>query len=141
MDRSSHSRGTVECYGVGRVRVVGYKQINRAIDGDIVAVQLVEDESRIRVDDQLVSPDNEEDEETEQDNQTDSSSAIMDDKETDNGVKTIKMMGVRPQLAKGEKAGRVVGILKRNWKEYPGVLMPLNDSQSVFADWDGVESI
>eukprot|EP00929_Paragymnodinium_shiwhaense_P042974 TRINITY_DN22154_c0_g1_i2.p1 TRINITY_DN22154_c0_g1~~TRINITY_DN22154_c0_g1_i2.p1 ORF type:complete len:657 (+),score=139.08 TRINITY_DN22154_c0_g1_i2:90-2060(+) len=102
----------------GEVEISGRLALNRAVDGDVVAVQLVEagDEdlqraekrARLEVGDAEFGTDGKKAPST--------TEALREDAKSTTGA-----------IDKGgKKKGRVVGIIKRNWREYCGTLRPLH---------------
>ena len=94
--------GTCNRASVGTIEIVGKLDLNRAIDGDIVGIELISKDTTVAE----VLSENDEDESPEP-------SAV--DEMADRMLDTDRSDGEKLQ-------GRVVGIVKRNWKEYAGSL-------------------
>lgn len=136
MDRTSHLFATVNC-SVGKVRVCGYRNINRAVNGDLVVLKVAEIQQTRDLD--VYLSDEELEEEEEQKNRNNVETDAQNDncqKPSQSGKKKESNVQQPSQSvnqvggATAEKEGQVVGILKRNWKEYSGTLVPLDESQS-----------
>lgn len=95
--------------------IKGRKDMNRAVHGDIVVAQLLPEDEwscpekmiRLRDADEALAKEIEEEEEKENETVT-ISKKIKTDNETKNIVPTAK----------------IVGILRRNWRNYCGVVLP-----------------
>lgn len=129
MDRNSHLTGTVSCRGFGEVRIGGYRNINRAVDGDLVAVRLIS-ESR-EIDDEIFFAD---DEEKEQEEEVTEKMCEGEKRKSDVAMTPRSKSKKRRDSPDGldltsTRQGQVVGIIKRNWKEYSGTLMPTSDGK------------
>jgi exosome complex exonuclease DIS3/RRP44 len=92
---------------VGTVEIVGKLDLNRAVDGDIVAFELFREDTN--VDDGALVIDSEEEEDP---GMTKETPTAVDDM-------AERILGTGEETS-GRLRGRVVGIVKRNWKEYPG---------------------
>uniref|UniRef100_A0A0G4G6P6 Ribosomal RNA-processing protein 44 n=1 Tax=Chromera velia CCMP2878 TaxID=1169474 RepID=A0A0G4G6P6_9ALVE len=117
------------------VSVNGWENLNRAVDGDSVAVRVLEGEGGVRVGTSVEDPTA-----TEVGNRI-----LVGDEERDEGtVESVMEEGKHEKgkgAGKGEKgstmqmdvdtegvlAGEVVGIIRRNWREYCGTLRPLEE--------------
>eukprot|EP00931_Biecheleriopsis_adriatica_P073849 TRINITY_DN4805_c0_g1_i1.p1 TRINITY_DN4805_c0_g1~~TRINITY_DN4805_c0_g1_i1.p1 ORF type:complete len:1041 (+),score=211.65 TRINITY_DN4805_c0_g1_i1:97-3219(+) len=115
MHMNTCMHGTVTCGASEEVDISGRLALNRAIDGDIVVVEKVDNvESLERADKRLrrevADPD------------FGSSSAAP------SASDAIKESSSEPSKSStsGRPKGRVVGIIKRNWREYCGTLKPLH---------------
>ena len=115
MHMNTCMHGSVTCSGTEEVEVSGRLALNRAIDGDVVVVEKMESvEALERADKRL----------------------RLEVADPEFGVSgaapsatdELKEMQAQPaQMAQTDRPkGRVVGILKRNWREYCGTLRPLH---------------
>eukprot|EP01133_Synstelium_polycarpum_P012635 gene12635-14841_t len=98
-DRSNYLEATVQCAGVeGDVLIKGLENMNRGVDGDVVAIELLP-----------------------RDQWTSSAGIIMMDAE---GTAEDDDSIAQDAAHKGalQPTGRVVGIVKRNWKPYCGAV-------------------
>lgn len=108
-----------------QIFIQGRSNLNRAVDGDIVAVELL-------AEDQWSSP----------------SDIILEDEEeagVDDVLETEKVLDKFVSSNKMQKTptGKVVGIIRRNWRQYCGILQPSNiegvsirkivDSRSIYS--------
>lgn len=78
--------------------------LNRAVDGDIVAVEILPEE-------QWLSP----------------SDVILEDESTDTGVKEVldketQLLNIETNKENKKPTGKIVGIIKRRWRQYCGIL-------------------
>ena len=111
MHMNTCMHGTVTCSGTEEVEVSGRLALNRAIDGDVVVVEKVDSvdvleraDKRLRL--EVGDPD----------------FGVSD--KAPSAADEIKEMQTQASSVERPKA-RVVGILKRNWREYCGTLRPL----------------
>jgi len=103
--------GSVTCGGTEEMEVSGRLALNRAIDGDIVVVERLEDaESLERADKRLRREVAEED--------------FGATQKAPSATDTLKEGAAAPSSERAK--GRIVGIIKRNWREYCGTLRPLH---------------
>lgn len=141
MDKDSSICGTVSCSRFPTIRILGYRNVNRAVDGDLVVVKRL---CREEVEDVgFLKPDEDDDivvrKETEPASQ--SPSAVNALLPSSGGEAVGGQPASTSQLDKTQiEYGAVVGILRRNWKEYAGSLIPLPDDQRMKRDvcyqWD-----
>lgn len=100
------------------VSIHGRMAVNRAVDGDVVAVELLDEQSASAMERASKRMRREGAEEAEGDAEEDTSKPISmteDLKQEDASRRSSAL-----------KQGRVVGIIKRNWREYCGTLRPLH---------------
>ena len=103
LSRTNFQEGTVNCEGQDQpILLQGLEQLNRAVDGDIVAVELL-DESSWTAPAEIVL----------EDGGYDPGDTLDKDKEVI--AKAVKAKDVQP-------TGRVVGIIRRKWRQYCGML-------------------
>ncbi|XP_058806479.1 exosome complex exonuclease RRP44 [Phymastichus coffea] len=105
--RENFLEGSVNCESVEKfILVQGRESLNRAIDGDTVAVELLPE-------DQWSAP---------------SDIILQDDTENDPGdvLDDEKILTESKPATSVEKTptGRIVGIIKRKWRQYCGILQP-----------------
>ena len=117
MHMNTCMHGTVTCSGE-EMEVSGRLALNRAIDGDVVVVEKVESaevleraDKRLRL--EVADPDF---------GVSGSAPSAADEIKE---MQAQKAQAAGPQTSDRPK-GRVVGILKRNWREYCGTLRPLH---------------
>ncbi|XP_031771061.1 exosome complex exonuclease RRP44 [Apis florea] len=87
--------------------IQGRNNLNRAVDGDIIALEILPE-------DQWSSP---------------SDIVLQDEEETDDdALETKKVLDKFISSNKMEKSptGKIVGIIRRNWRQYCGILQPSN---------------
>ena len=113
MHMNTCMHGTVTCSGTEEVEVSGRLALNRAIDGDVVVVEKVDSvdvleraDKRMRL--EVGDPD------------------FGVSGAAPSAADEIKEMQTQTQASADRPKGRVVGILKRNWREYCGTLRPLH---------------
>lgn len=107
--RENFLEGFVNVEGIEKsILIQGRSNLNRVVDGDTVAIQLL-------AEDQWSSP----------------SDIILQDEEeadVDDVLETEKVLDQFVSSDKMEKTptGKVVGIIRRNWRQYCGILKPSN---------------
>ena len=101
------------------VLLSGRLDINRAVDGDQVIVELYPKAQWKAESDYLVNNDNPEEEQKDNDNEEE---AKQNQKEKENGTQTESSSS---RTAEKVTTGRVVAIAKRNWKQYCGSIEPI----------------
>jgi len=108
MHRNTCSFGTVEC-NKEEIQISGRLALNRAVDGDVVAVEKVDDVLDDGVDHARKR-------------------ARHEDKKDSKESSSENTGSLDPSLAEKGKTlqGRIVGIIKRSWREYCGTLKPLH---------------
>ncbi|CAK8993727.1 unnamed protein product, partial [Durusdinium trenchii] len=112
MHMNTCMHGTVTCAGSEEIEVSGRLALNRAIDGDVVVVEKLEDvEALERADKRLRRE------------VADGDFGVTE--KAPSTTDTIKETTMGTTSSDRPK-GRVVGILKRNWREYCGTLRPLH---------------
>ena len=101
----------------GDIMIVGRTDMNRAMDGDVVAVELLPESEWRRPGNKIAKPGEEhkdgkeDDKEDDKENETVSlAPAVAEDADDGSAVKAKREDGVVP-------TGRVVGVVKRNWRE------------------------
>jgi exosome complex exonuclease DIS3/RRP44 len=102
--------------GIGEVEIAGRLSMNRAIDGDVVAIELLDDA-----------------EEAATESAEKKARTAVGASDLSSGAKTSSITDALREQQIGSaatdkgsrKKGRVVGIIKRNWREYCGTLRPL----------------
>lgn len=90
-----------------QIFIQGRSNLNRVVDGDTVAIELL-------AEDQWTSP---------------SDIVLQDEEEADDDVlETEEVLDKFVAANKMQKTptGRVVGIIRRNWRQYCGILQPSN---------------
>ena len=103
LSRTNFQEGTVNCEGQDQpILLQGLEKLNRAVDGDVVAVQLLE-KSKWTAPAEIVL----------EDKGYDPGDTLDQDKEVID--QAIKAKDVQP-------TGRVVGIIRRKWRQYCGML-------------------
>lgn len=108
--------GTCNRATVGDVEIVGKRDLNRAVDGDIVAVEVIDTTSdNPSFDHSSTDPDHG-DENNLNNAITESASDVMAERLLMGEVSSDSKTPTSPVY------GRVVGIIRRNWKEYSGTL-------------------
>lgn len=119
MHMNTCMHGTVTCGGTEEMEVSGRLALNRAIDGDVVVVEKVESaevleraDKRLRL--EVADPDF---------GVSGSAPSAADEIKE---MQAQKAQETGPQTSSDRPKGRVVGILKRNWREYCGTLRPLH---------------
>ncbi|XP_065176538.1 exosome complex exonuclease RRP44-like [Sycon ciliatum] len=130
ISRDNYKEGNVIVSGMEKsVLICGLLHLNRAVDGDSVAVQLLaEDEwKRPSVVFQDVanverSGDDDDDDDGDDDNDGGKESSAMETKAT-TPVASDTQMEIRP-------TGKVIGIVKRNWRPYCGILRASSNTGS-----------
>lgn len=95
-------------YVCSQIFIQGRSNLNRAVDGDTVAIELL-------AEDQWSSP----------------SDIILQDEEEANVDDVLETEKVLEKFVSSEKmqqtpTGKVVGIIRRNWRQYCGILQPSN---------------
>eukprot|EP00933_Yihiella_yeosuensis_P026726 TRINITY_DN2077_c0_g1_i1.p1 TRINITY_DN2077_c0_g1~~TRINITY_DN2077_c0_g1_i1.p1 ORF type:complete len:1051 (-),score=230.23 TRINITY_DN2077_c0_g1_i1:158-3310(-) len=118
MHMNSCMHGTVSC-GVEEIEVNGRLALNRAIDGDVVVVEKLDGQGRVQV---LERADKK------------LRTEVADAEFGDSGVapsvtdELIESSVEKTQstAASDRPKGQIVGIIKRNWREYAGTLKPLH---------------
>eukprot|EP00916_Digyalum_oweni_P023777 GHVL01039402.1.p1 GENE.GHVL01039402.1~~GHVL01039402.1.p1 ORF type:complete len:738 (-),score=153.59 GHVL01039402.1:261-2474(-) len=112
MMRDSFLVGFVNCHSTGGdIRIGGLVNLNRAIDGDVVAIEIIK------------SDDKEDRFEEDIENELESVKPLRlvdDEKE----VITADLLKIK----KDKIAGRVIGVIKRNWREYCGSLQDMTNN-------------
>ena len=104
--------GTCMRATVGDVEIVGKRELNRAVDGDLVAIEIIPASTPAEQAD-------EEDGEGE---------SILDSAVTESAADVMAQRLLMGDEDRGTTVqGRVVGVIKRNWKEYSGTLRPDED--------------
>ena len=98
------------------VLVQGLKNLNRAIHGDMVAIELYP-ETEWSAPSGVVMKDASE-EKLERDRSSDTEN-------NDESIGDVSMRKVTKELSQVQPTGRVVGIIKRNWRAFCGTLLPL----------------
>ncbi|XP_062515384.1 exosome complex exonuclease RRP44-like isoform X2 [Corticium candelabrum] len=104
----------------GQVLIHGAAHVNRAVDGDVVGIELLPENEWSTPSDSTVLPEDEaaENEETERDDSS--------------GIENPTSDKIRAKLDCSRKpSGRIVAIVKRNWRPYCGTLLPTNMKTSV----------
>ncbi|XP_037296481.1 exosome complex exonuclease RRP44 [Manduca sexta] len=106
--RDNFLEGTANINGFDKpILLQGHIGINRAVDGDVVAIELLPEEEWRRPSD-----------------------IVLEDKADDPGdfleEETLLLNSVKADKAKEEitPTGKVVGIIRRKWRQYCGILMP-----------------
>jgi len=103
LSRTNFQEGSINCEGFDNpVLIQGLEQLNRAVDGDVVAFQLLE-----------------------KSNWTSSAEVVLEDKDYDPGDTLDHDNEVLEQAIKGkdiQTTGRVVGVIRRKWRQYCGML-------------------
>jgi exosome complex exonuclease DIS3/RRP44 len=99
--------GTCNRGAVGDVEIVGKRDLNRAVDGDLVVIEALTNDSE-----RDSNP-------TEEEGEDDLPNSATLETATDAMAERILAY---PSDTTSPSKGRVVGILKRNWKEYSGTI-------------------
>merc|ERR1712223_348562 len=103
LSRTNFQEGTVNCEGFEKpVLIQGLEQLNRAVDGDVVAFQLL-DKAKW----------------------TASAEVVLEDKGYDPGDTLDHDKEIIEQAIKAkdiQPTGRIVGIIRRKWRQYCGML-------------------
>ena len=102
LSRTNFLEGTVSCQGREPILVQGLEAMNRAVDGDTVAVELL---------DTKAAP----------------AEVVLEDDGYDPGdtlEKEEKMIEKAVKSKEEQTSGRVMGIVKRKWRQYCGMLQP-----------------
>ena len=103
--RDNYLEGFVNVEGYEKfVLVHGRESLNRAVDGDIVAVELFPEDKWKAPSDVIL-----------QDEQEDPGDILEEENEDETVVKTE---------AEKTPTGRVIGIIRRKWRQYCGILLP-----------------
>nr|XP_003705753.1 PREDICTED: exosome complex exonuclease RRP44 [Megachile rotundata] len=108
ISRENFLEGFVNVEGVEKqIFIQGRSNLNRAVDGDTVAIELL-------AEDQWSSP----------------SDIVLQDEEVadDDVIETDKVLDKIISSSKMQKTptGKIVGIIRRNWRQYCGILQPSN---------------
>lgn len=91
------------------ILISGRENINRAIHGDVVAVELLPKAEWVRMgDDRVLDQESDDDEQVEEDD------ASMDLDQLDENISVSDSVGSSPL----RPTGRIVGVIKRNWRPY-----------------------
>ncbi|XP_034253802.1 exosome complex exonuclease RRP44 [Thrips palmi] len=112
--RENFLEGSVNVEGFEKfILVQGHAGLNRAVDGDTVALELLPESD-------WVAP----------------SDIVLEDSEDDPGDILDEEVKMEKEKAKAKKVereptGRVVGIIRRKWRQYCGILLPSQDKNSV----------
>ena len=107
--RENFLEGSVNVEGMEKsIFIQGRSNLNRAVDGDTVAIELL-------AEDQWSSP----------------SDIILQDEEEANVDDVLETEKVLEKFVSSDKmqqtpTGKVVGIIRRNWRQYCGILQPSN---------------
>lgn len=123
------------------VQIKGSQRVNRAVDGDVVAIELVagpptaEEERLSAISSGVASTSNEESVGVMEETAAATADAIegiasSSSKKSDGKVATNVFSA---DFASGELHGRVVGVIRRNWRQYAGSLEPLPASAAAAA--------
>lgn len=112
----NYLEGSVRVMGMDKsVLLVGREAMNRAIDGDIVAIELLPEEEWKREADELLQADDAvQDGEGDETDDEGNAQQMLQDEETN---LREKQAASDPQR-EAQPTGRVVGIVKRNWRSY-----------------------
>lgn len=103
LSRTNFQEGSVNCEGMDQpILIQGLEQINRAVDGDVVAVKLL-DKSKWSSQAEVVL----------EDDGYDPGDTLDHDKDVIESA--VKAKEVQP-------TGRIVGIIRRKWRQYCGML-------------------
>jgi len=124
MNMNTCLHGTIAC-GEEEVEISGRLALNRAVDGDVVVVERIDGEGEV-VDSQA-------EKRLRREVADGDFGAATGDKAVPSVTELLHQSAV--ELAKAfsrdsKPKGRVVGILKRNWREYCGTLKPLQAERS-----------
>lgn len=113
-DQYNYLEGTVRCHGMSKpVLLVGRQAMNRSVDGDLVAVELLPKEEWKAPGDEVLDQDIAlKDDDVEGDEGADSEAI----KEKEERMDTAEVTKKAPKEVL--PTGRVVGIMKRNWRAY-----------------------
>ncbi len=114
LSRTNFQEGTVNCEGMEQsILIQGLEQLNRSVDGDVVAVELF-DQAKWTASAEVVL----------QDDGYDPGDTLDHDKDV--LEKSVKSKDVQP-------SGKVVGIIRRKWRQYCGMLQenPSGDQASM----------
>lgn len=116
--------GRVQCAHFD-VEIKGRIALNRAVDGDVVCVRIVDKSPDSDSDASSNGNESEEDflSDTEEEEKEYGESALP------SAADVVKEDEAGGTAEKEAKQGEVVGILKQNWREYCGTLMPLTDQK------------
>lgn len=112
--RENFLEGSVNVEGFEKfILVQGHAGLNRAVDGDTVALELLPES-------EWVAP----------------SDIVLEDAEDDPGDILDDEAKMEKEKAKSKKVereptGRIVGIIRRKWRQYCGILLPSQDKNSV----------
>ncbi|XP_053992821.1 uncharacterized protein LOC128883949 [Hylaeus volcanicus] len=121
MDRNSHYCATLQTTSLGEIRILGHKYINRAIHGDVVVVELLKDVKEKNTEAFCVET-----------TQVEDAVELLDEDVDGTLCKEKIEKNVKSHLDETSKIyGKVVGIVRRNWKQYAGTLLPLQESQNI----------
>lgn len=112
------------------VNITGKLQVNRAIDGDLVAIEIISGETSAAAAQM--------EEEEKQDRETVSGASVAEET-AEATVEAVE--GLSRENGGGFLQGRVVGIIRRNWKSYAGSLDPSSRSDGKDGDSDNVQFI
>jgi len=117
---------TVNVHGVDEISMHGRLNINRGVDGDVVAIELLDDEDEAIIE-QAAKRSKLSDAEL---NAAEGKVATVAD-----GLKESALSSGSTGTMGPKKIGRVVGIIKRNWREYAGTLRPIHSDRKDEAEF------
>ncbi|KZT68590.1 RNB-domain-containing protein [Daedalea quercina L-15889] len=95
------------------VLLIGRENMNRAVQGDVVAVEVFDEKEWKAPGDEVV-----EQETTLRNDDADESEEESDEEEAIAERKVLRMEQARREASTRQPTGRVVGIIKRNWRSY-----------------------
>lgn len=125
------------------ISITGLECVNRALDGDVVAVELI---ASSRTSTAIVSS------QTKEPTQFSSSDLCVSDVTAEPSLEAIEGLAINPQISstlkrkggkpspsdEGPVCGRVVGIIRRNWRQYAGAIVPLHTAKTISVEREGL---
>ncbi|KAL7067740.1 putative exosome complex exonuclease RRP44 [Cryptosporidium serpentis] len=129
------------------IEIVGYINLNRCIDGDYVVIKIEENNNAENKSMNLSLIKSQDALECESESKTEipvtggillAEEDCIGDTELDIELDSLHLEGLvdskkNSSIARDHYTGKVVGILKRNWKEYCGTLLPLNTDDNRYS--------
>ena len=111
MQQNTCFHAVVMCHSIDQeIEIEDSAALNRAVDGDVVAVQFLSDKANLELKEKA-----------------DDEVGTKDEIQTAGDL--LKEQADMPATSEERKKGRVVGIVKRNWREYSGTLRPLSEDR------------